>query len=106
MKFKVGDKVVCIDDNFDKTKPNFEKIFPRLPVKDVVYTIREYQEPSIKLVEIVNPKSIINLDGILIEDEGAFHEKRFAPIISSGMNLMESIKNVAKKNKSKKLVSL
>jgi hypothetical protein len=50
MKFKVGDKVVCIDDNFDKTKPNFEKIFPNLPIKDLVYTIREYQEPAIKLV--------------------------------------------------------
>jgi hypothetical protein len=106
MKFKVGDRVACIDDNFDKTKPNFEKIFPNLPIRDLVYTVREYQEPAVKLVEIVNPTSIINLDGISIEDEGAFHEKRFAPVISSGMDLMESIKNVVKKNKSKKLVSI
>jgi hypothetical protein len=104
MKFKVGDKVVCIDDNFDKTRPNFEKIFPNLPIKNVVYTIREYEEPAIKLVEIVNPVTIINIDGVLIEDEGAFHEKRFAPLISSGLNLAESISEIVKKNISKKLV--
>lgn len=105
MKFKVGDKVVCIDDNFDRSKPNFEKIFPNLPVKDSVYTIREYQEPSIKLVEVVNPTSLINLDGIIIEDEGAFHEKRFAPVLSRGMSIEAEISKMIKKKKSKKLVA-
>ncbi len=105
MNYKVGDKVVCINDNFDehKSKESFTKIFVELPVKDTIYTIREYDSPSIKLQEIKNPNVIMNIDGIAIREEGAFNENRFAPILTLGMDMFETTSRLIKKKETQKV---
>lgn len=83
MSFKVGDEVVCVDDDFG-TPPHWS--IANAPVKGQKYTIREafphYTEAgvtSVRLVEVVNPifdYPIVNLKGY----EAAFYAHRFRGI--------------------------
>lgn len=86
-----GKKVVCINDDFDGLSEANRKVFSKLPVKDKVYTVREFDDPSLKLEEIVNPVVTMNVGGILMEQEGAFHKSRFAPLLENRDELSESI---------------
>ena len=97
MKFKVGQKVVCIDDNFDTSNDDFNNTFRNLPKKDQVYTIREYDSPAVKLEEISNPLVPIDLAGEVIYEEPGFHEKRFAPLLSVDSDMYLSMEEHVKK---------
>lgn len=89
--FVKGQKIVCIDDVFTDA---VRKLYRRLPVKDVVYTVREVYlgrgnvlakdsgkmdgEIGILLVEIVNPGDPALQQGI--HGELGFKGERFAPL--------------------------
>lgn len=97
---KVGDKVVCVDDDFTTHKindPNFHLMFKQLPVKDEVYTVRSIDSVAIRLNEVVNPIVPINLgdrsNPIWIEDEPAFHISRFAPLLNNRDELTDNVLN-------------
>lgn len=72
---KVGDKVVCINDDFSM-HPNISKIYKSLPRKNVTYTVRSIniREKRILLEEIKN--EITKIRGILLEP--GFNLNRFA----------------------------
>jgi hypothetical protein len=89
--FLKGQKVVCVDDNFSQSA---RLLFKQLPVKDVVYTVREVYvgrgnilkahsgtmegEIGILLVELVNPPDPSLRKGLLYEL--GFKAERFAPL--------------------------
>jgi hypothetical protein len=82
MTFHVGQKIVCVDDDF-AGRNMFSRIPSNLPVKNAVYTIRGFVDARgktfIRLVEILNtPRQI---SGTAIE-EPAFNADRFRPIVS------------------------
>lgn len=86
-----GKKVVCINDDFSAMPQNNMKAFRQLPVKDVIYTVREFDDPSLKLEEINNPTVTMNVGGILMDQEGAFHKNRFAPLLEDREEMTESL---------------
>lgn len=77
-----GMKVVCINDQFpDWTK----KLYKRMPVKDVTYTVRDVflgrglqgdGEVGITLHEIINPPDPTHIG----KSEMGFSSERFAPL--------------------------
>ena len=89
--FLKGQKVVCIDDNFTAAA---RLMFKQLPVRDVVYTVREVYvgrgnvlkadsgkmdgEIGILLVELVNPPDPALKKGLVYEL--GFKAERFAPL--------------------------
>jgi hypothetical protein len=89
--FLKGQKVVCVDDNFSA---GARLLFKQLPVRDVVYTVREVYvgrgnilkadsgkmegEIGILLVELVNPPDPSLKRGLLYEL--GFKAERFAPL--------------------------
>ena len=76
--FRVNDKVVCIDDVFDKTKKFFSIYFKNLPVEGVTYTVRETDGTYYMLLEeIVNPEHPENIQGKIVIMESGFHVRRF-----------------------------
>jgi len=86
-----GKKVVCVNDDFSGLPENNMRAFRQLPVKDVVYTIREFDDPSLKLEELLNPIVTMNVGGILMDQEGAFHKSRFAPLLEDREEMTDSI---------------
>jgi hypothetical protein len=64
LNYSVGDKVVCIDDQFPL---GIEKLYDQLPVKDKVYVVRDIRlgvaldckngAASVLLVGLVNPRA-------------------------------------------------
>lgn len=88
MTFRVGQKVVCIDDS--STDPAIRASLQRdgmvWPIKGTIYTVRwigcwhfrDQYHPAVRLIEIVNP-IIAWSDGTA--DELAFISSRFRPLI-------------------------
>ena len=83
--FKTGEKVVCVDDQFSD---GIKKFYWKLPVKGVVYTVRDVvpgitsaadigkrETPTVYLVELINPCS----DKPPYPERG-FKCERFAPL--------------------------
>ena len=78
----VGQKVVCIDDQFD---PSLLQFYTALPRKDVVYVIREVKvgvnskgelgEVCLYLIGLNNPKS-----ATAPFPERGFNSERFRPL--------------------------
>lgn len=93
MSFEVGKKVVCIDGNFDITDPEFRLVFQQLPKKGVVYTIREWDSPSVKLEEVLNSEVPMNMGGIVITEEPGFNERRFKPLQDIANEMSTAILN-------------
>lgn len=100
MSFKVGQKVVCVNDDFTEHKkndPNFHVGLQNLPKEGVTYTVRTSEGPAIRLDELVNPVIPINLGDrqspLWIEDEPAFHMSRFAPLLDNRDQLTDSLLN-------------
>lgn len=91
MRISVGSKVVCVNSDFSGLSENNRKVFKQLPTKGTVYTVREFDDPSIKLEEIVNPVVEMDVGGIRLNQEGAFHKNRFAPLLEDRDELTESI---------------
>lgn len=91
MTYAPGNRVVCVDDDFSELSEKSMKAFRQLPVKNAVYTIREFEDPSIKLEEIKNPKIKINMGGVLIDGEAGFHKSRFAPLLDNRNQLTDSL---------------
>ena len=76
--FKVGDRIVCIDDVFDKTAQFFNIFFKQLPVEGKTYTVRETDGTFyVLLEEIVNPIHPQNISGTIQRIESGFHVRRF-----------------------------
>ncbi len=76
-KFNIGDKVVCIDANFDlnnREDQEYAKYF-RFPELLEIYTIRWFYDKSVFLEEIVNPK----LEYYYYQ-EPCFYQWRFAKL--------------------------
>jgi hypothetical protein len=71
--FKIGDKVVCINDHFDKSK-SYSKQILKWPELMEIYTIRDFYDKSIYLEEIVNP---IIIDNNKVIREPCFYRWRF-----------------------------
>lgn len=94
MSFKIGQKIVCVDSTFDKSDPDFFRVFQQLPVKGVVYTVREYDAPSVKLEEVQNSEVPMDLGGITMNEEPGFNQNRFAPLIekSDSVEVSEAVK--------------
>lgn len=77
MEFKKGQKVVCVNDVFDKNLPRFTEVFEQLPKKNKTYTVRLSEGGRILLDEIVNPETAINLGPVVVFDEPGFDSNRF-----------------------------
>lgn len=76
--FRVGQKVVCVDDVGDRLNR-----WETLPVKGAIYTVREVLATSVRLYEIVNEKGFyLRGDGSDTFDELSFKATRFRPIVS------------------------
>ena len=92
MSYRVGQKVVCVNDDFLQlaADPNFTRVFKQLPKRDVTYTIREYDAPSMKLEEIQNDEVLMDLGGLSIKEEPGFHQNRFAPLQENVEEMTES----------------
>lgn len=86
--FKIGQKVVCVDDSVN---PETQRYMPLRPKYGEVYTIASIQiEPNIegygiRLEELPNP-SIIWTDGD--EKEWSFDASKFRPIAEAGPTLL------------------
>lgn len=81
MSFRVGQKVVCVNDQNFKADRRLDgkRILPNRPVRGSVYTIRGfYEDDSVYLEEIHNPKNVVWLDG---RGEAAFSLLRFRPLV-------------------------
>jgi hypothetical protein len=78
--FQVGQKVVCINGEYDFAA---KVCVPNLPAKGRIYTVRdlttEGSGPGIRLYELVNP-SILH-SNYPQPVEPAFHPDRFRPVI-------------------------
>ena len=74
--FKIGDKVVCINDDFSFVHKEYAYTeFMKFPEMMKVYTIRDLPQESCHLEEIVNPKlSYYNLN------EPGFYRWRFVKL--------------------------
>jgi len=78
--FQIGQKVVCIDDQFD---PLIAQFYHKFPTKNTIYTIRDIRpgispncetgEVSVTLDEIYNPSSKFGI-------ERGYKAERFAPL--------------------------
>lgn len=86
--FRVGQKVVCVDDEFHG---DFFDV-PCLPVKGLVYTIRSIevmtgsdgeQSPIIRLVEVINPAMPWTIGDVEI----GFVPRRFRPVVERKTNI-------------------
>jgi len=71
-EFKVGQKVVCVDDENIIAFQN-----ENTPIKGRIYTIRSFYGTSIRLEEVINPI----LTYCDCTDECAFKPHRFRPLI-------------------------
>jgi hypothetical protein len=86
MKFKPGESVVCINDDFGWARKKYKAARITFPVRGKCYVIRAYvakgKFPAIVLQGIVNPTVIYN-DGRI--REAGFWDERFerAPGIES-----------------------
>ena len=81
LNYGVGDKVVCVDDQFP---PDISKLYTALPVKDVTYVVRDIRlginltlegDVSVLLIGLVNPKA----DSKSALERG-FRADRFRPL--------------------------
>ena len=90
--FKVGQKVVCIDDA--PMRNDCGDVMPLRLVRRQVYTIRSiHTEPHIegygvRLEELLNP-SVVWADGE--EREWSYQFERFAPIAKVGPSLLREV---------------
>lgn len=83
--FQVGQKVVCVDDDFSNYGDRLGILLSRgvhFPAIGQVFTVRELDvsfqgEPFIRLVEITNPVMSFKGNGI---SEIAFHADRFRAV--------------------------
>lgn len=75
--FKVGQQVICINDNFDNVKDKDGILYP---VFGHTYTVRSIDEYGVLLKEIINKKFKWMKHGGLIA-EPHFKPERFVPII-------------------------
>lgn len=76
MSFHIGQKVVCVDDEWDSKDGEIE------PVMNHVYTVRDLGDgdeefPCIRLVEIVNPPVFYTCDGMA---ECSWADDQFRPL--------------------------
>lgn len=91
MMFRVGEKVICIDDDFAVSREDWE-VYPQL---NGIYTIR-WIDPGddacfLWLVEIVNP--IAEYEGEI--GEASFDAENFRPLVErkteTGFKILEGI---------------
>ena len=79
--YGIGDKVVCVDDQFP---PDISKLYTALPLKDSTYVVRDIRlginltmegDVSVLLIGLVNPKA----DSVAGLERG-FRADRFRPL--------------------------
>ena len=78
MKFKPGESVVCINDDFGWARKKYRAAKITFPVRGKCYVVRRYvvlgSHPAIVLQGIVNPRVVYN-DGRI--REAGFWDERF-----------------------------
>lgn len=91
--FRIGQKVVCVDDNFSGGYG--DEIAPK---KGEIYTIRwlGYDEDSVcRLVEIRNKRRPYVVNGTITVSENAFFTRRFRPVVEksndAGMAILKKL---------------
>jgi hypothetical protein len=77
--FSVGQKIVCINDDFSNLKDEVSLKYVILPKKGETYTIREITSLGLTLEEIVNKKFNFLAHNNLVT-EPKFSSRRFVPL--------------------------
>lgn len=89
-EFKIGQDVICINDNFKWARARFRNANIIYPVFGKIYTVRRYTiegtHPTLVLFEIHNPY-VIYLDQVI--REAGFWEKRFVGRFDSSLKQKE-----------------
>lgn len=97
--FKVGQKVVCINDEIKAPLEIHNKFFSKWIKKDQVYTVRACTETpmgwGILLEEIRNPA--VYIEAYFGKAEPRFATTRFAPLQTNEEFVAEVIKQVTEK---------
>lgn len=91
MNFKPGDKIYCVNADFDTTQPNFTEAFLELPVEDVLYICRENDNGRVLLEEIVNPVLPFMVGDITIMIESGFAASRFVKPLTDRNELTDAL---------------
>jgi hypothetical protein len=91
MGFKVGSKIVCVNDEFDLSDPLIRVMVK--PKYNVTYTVRDCDEGMVRLEEVVNKEVPMDFGGMVIMTEPGFAENRFAPLQDNRDELTESLLN-------------
>ena len=96
MKFKPGESVVCINDDFSWARKKYSPIKLTFPVRGKCYVVRRYviggAKPAIVLQGIVNPPVVYNNGSI---HEAGFWDERFerAPSIEGLRQIADELTN-------------
>lgn len=75
MKFRIGQKVVCVDEPRGLIRPPWVAH----PKQNQVYTIRAYRDDPVPSVLLHEIRSMIGWDGA----EAGFWEERFRPVVTT-----------------------
>ena len=78
--FTVGQKIVCVNDDFSNLKDSVSKKYVKLPRKGEQYTIREITAWGILLEEIKNEEFMFLKHNNMIT-EPSFSPSRFVPLL-------------------------
>lgn len=94
MTFRVGQKVVCINDTLN---PETARYMPLRPKRGTIYTIESIHVAphidgyGVRLVELPNPSHVWSDDD---ECEWSFDSRRFRPLVSGDDKLEERAKEL------------
>ena len=98
--FKVGQCVVCVDDEKRDSDDRDQMLFPQWIVKGQVYTIRDiYADDGgvgLRLEEIINPLHPLLYDSVgrvFVNEEPDFDGIRFRPVNEARLEVFRALLN-------------
>ena len=85
--FNIGQRIVCVNDNFNNVPVAYYKYYSNFPLKDEIYTVsnitqgfgnnpKEAEEVVVHLKEIANPPNKLGV-------ENGYNVERFRPLVAS-----------------------
>ena len=82
MMFRIGQKVVCVDDSGMADHPNVSKV-SALPIKGAIYTVRGFAPPDFLRDDLFGLllEEIIGKIHPIWNEEYGFRQVRFRPIV-------------------------
>ena len=99
MMFEVGERVVCVDDDWSNLTAHEREGIPNRPVRGNTYTVRDFMllfpgDPGVRVEEITNP----TCQWMLGRYEGAFRVRRFRPLRKTDISsLVRAVQDVFEK---------